>query len=250
MSAAPAPDGEPHLAVEGVDVRFGALQILFGVDLHVGRGEVVALLGTNGAGKSTLLRAITGLSRVTAGSITLNSGDVTQLPAADRVTAGLVCVSGGKGVFPGLTVSENLTLAGFTIRHDRERLEARRAAVLDTFPQLRERLSQRAGSLSGGQQQMLCLAKGLLLEPSILLIDELSLGLAPAVVQELLAVVDRLRSGGTTMLIVEQSLNIALLVADRAVFLEKGHVRFEGSAQELIERDDLARAVFFAEAKA
>ena len=157
---------------------------------------------------------------------------------------GIRLLPGGKGVFPQMTVRENLEMAAFVYRSDKEDLERRIAKVLELFPKLAERQGQAAGSLSGGQQQMLALAAVLLHEPEVLIIDELSLGLAPIMVQELLQVVERLKEGGMTIIIVEQSLNVALAIADRAVFLEKGQVRFEGAAQDLLERDDLARAVF------
>jgi ABC-type branched-subunit amino acid transport system ATPase component len=157
---------------------------------------------------------------------------------------GIRLLPGGKGVFPEMTVRENLEMAAFVYRGDKEDQERRIAKVLDLFESLAERQAQLAGSLSGGQQQMLALAAVLLHDPEVLLIDELSLGLSPIMVQELLKVVERLKADGTTIVIVEQSLNVALAMADRAVFLEKGEVRFEGDAHELLERDDLARAVF------
>jgi ABC-type branched-subunit amino acid transport system ATPase component len=151
---------------------------------------------------------------------------------------------GGKGVFPQMTVRENLEMAAFAYRRDPEDLKARIDKVLALFPILQQREKQNAGSLSGGEQQMVALAHTLLHDPEVLIIDELSLGLAPLVVQNLLAVVEQLKAEGMTIIIVEQSLNIALAIADRAVFMEKGQVRFTGSARELAERDDLARAVF------
>lgn len=232
------------LEVRGIDLSYGPLQVLFDIDLSIARGEVLALLGTNGAGKSSLLRAITGLTVPTAGRVMLGDHDVTALPAEERVQRGIVQVPGGKAIFPSLTVDENLRLGAFLLRKDREEVERRKAKVFDLFPILGNRLQQAAGSLSGGERQMLAIAKGLLLEPELLCIDELSLGLAPLAVDELLGVVEQLRTAGTTMLIVEQSVNIALSLTDRAVFLEKGHVRFEGASRELLKRDDLARAVF------
>jgi ABC-type branched-subunit amino acid transport system ATPase component len=157
---------------------------------------------------------------------------------------GIRLLPGGKGVFPQMTVRENLEMAAFVYRSDKDDQERRIAKVLELFESLAERQAQPAGSLSGGQQQMLALAAVLLHDPEVLLIDELSLGLSPIMVQELLKVVERLKAEGTTIVIVEQSLNVALAMADRAVFLEKGAVRFEGAAQDLLERDDLARAVF------
>ncbi len=157
---------------------------------------------------------------------------------------GIQLLPGGKGTFPNLSIGNNLRIGAYRYRHDGAEVQRRIDRVLEIFPSLRDRMGDRAGDLSCGQQQMLALARVMLHEPEVLIIDELSLGLAPTVVQDLLENIDALREAGQTMIIVEQSLNVALAIADRAVFLEKGQVRFEGSARELAERDDLARAVF------
>jgi len=232
------------LQVRNLDVSYGSVQVLFGVDLEVRQGEVLALLGTNGAGKSTVLRAVSGLVVPDRGVVRLDGRAVTLLDAPTRVRGGIVTVPGGKAVFGELSVLENLLAGAHTYAWDRRRQRSELARVVSLFPRLGERLGQRAGLLSGGEQQMLAIGKALLLRPRVLLIDELSLGLAPVVVQELLAVVEALKAEGVTMVVVEQSLNVALALADRAVFLEKGRVRFEGSAAELLARDDVARAVF------
>lgn len=233
----------PLLEVEGVDFSYGRLQVLFGVSLSVAPGEALALLGTNGAGKSTLLRVVSGLEKPAAGRVTLAGQDVTGVPAEQMVGKGVVLISGGRAVFPDMTVEENLRVQARTIT-DRSRANEARNRVFDTFPRLRERLDQKAGSMSGGEQQQLALAKAIMLEPQVLCIDELSLGLAPVVVQELLAVVRRIHAAGVTVVLVEQSLNIAAELCGRALFMEKGEVRFEGAPSELLERDDIARAVF------
>jgi ABC-type branched-subunit amino acid transport system ATPase component len=235
----------PVLQVRSLDFSYGPVQVLFDVDLDVRRGEVLALLGTNGAGKSTLLRAISGLAMPDRGVVRLNGRTITYTDAETRVRMGVVQVPGGKGVFPTLTVAENLLIGAYQFVGDRDEVDRRAREALQLFPLLAGRLDQRAGTLSGGEQQMLALAKALLLDPEILMIDELSLGLAPVVVQELLSTVETLKARGITMVIVEQSVNVALSVADRAVFMEKGQVRFEGPAAGLLERDDLVRAVFF-----
>jgi ABC-type branched-subunit amino acid transport system ATPase component/predicted MFS family arabinose efflux permease len=232
------------LQIRNLDFSYGPVQVLFDVDLVVRRGEVLALLGTNGAGKSTVLRAISGLALPERGVIRFQGRTMTFTDATERVRRGIVQVPGGKAVFPTLTVRENLLAGAHTFIWDTSRLEAKSEEVLSLFPRLHERLDQAAGTLSGGEQQMLALAKALLLDPELLLIDELSLGLAPVMVQEILETVDILKKRGITMVIVEQSLNVALSISDRAVFMEKGRVRFEGSAAELMARDDLARAVF------
>ena len=231
------------LVARDLDVHYGELQVLFGVDLEVARGEIVALLGTNGAGKSTLLRAITGLVEPSGGSITFDGHDTTRTPPDKIASRGVAVVPGGEGVFTQLSVADNLRLAAWG-RPRRTDHAAELAEALDRFPVLVGRLDETAGNLSGGQQQMLALAMAFLARPRLLIIDELSLGLAPTVVGDLLDVVRALRDAGTTILLVEQSVNVALTVADRAYFLEKGEVRFEGPARDLLDRPDLLRAVF------
>lgn len=238
------PDGIPLLQVNDLDFSYGPVQVLFDVGFEVRRGEVLALLGTNGAGKSTVLRVIAGLGTPSRGVVRLGGRNITYVSPERRSTLGIHLLQGGKGVFPDLSVRDNLEMAGFAYRRDHAALAAKIEHVLGLFPDLAERLDQPAGSLSGGQQQMLALALVLLHEPEVLIIDELSLGLAPVVVQQLLEVVEALKAEGLTIVVVEQSLNVALAIADRAVFMEKGQVRFEGVAAELAERDDLVRAVF------
>jgi ABC-type branched-subunit amino acid transport system ATPase component len=232
----------PVLQVRNLDFSYGKVQVLFDVAFEVQPGEVLALLGTNGAGKSTILRVVSGLGVPTRGVVRLNGRTMTYADPELRAKIGVVSLAGGKAIFGSLSVEDNFRMAGF--RYAKHDADPRIDRVLALFPLLRERMHERAGDLSGGQQQMLALAMALMHDPEVLLIDELSLGLSPIVVQELLGVVERLREQGITMVIVEQSLNVALAFADRAVFLEKGQIRFEGPARELLERDDLARAVF------
>ena len=232
------------LRVEHIDFAYGRLQVLFDVSLEVHTGEALALLGTNGAGKSTLLKVVSGLERPMAGRVEFAGAETTAAAAESLVERGIVLVCGGQAIFPDMTVAENLEMQGFLLRRNRQRLQERTAAVLDVFPSLRARLDNRAGTMSGGEQQQLALAKALLLDPTLLCIDELSLGLAPVVIDELLEVVERIRSTGVSIVLVEQSLNVAAAACERAVFLEKGQVRFEGRTAELLERDDIARAVF------
>ena len=242
--AAADPASVPALQVHNLDFSYGSVQVLFDVSFEVARGEVLALLGTNGAGKSTLLRAVSGLGIPDRGVVRLGGRTITYAEAEDRFAAGLVQLRGGAGVFDELSVVDNLRASVLASGLDDAEVEARSERALSLFPALAERTNAAGRELSGGQQQMLALAMALMHEPEVLLIDELSLGLAPLVVQDLLGVVERLRVGGQTMIIVEQSLNVALAFADRAIFMEKGRIRFEGPAQELAERDDLARAVF------
>jgi ABC-type branched-subunit amino acid transport system ATPase component len=191
-----------------------------------------------------VLRVISGLGIPARGVVRLNGQGVTLSSPETRVRWGIHQLPGGKAIFDPMSVRENLEMAGFMYRRDAGERDARMERALDVFPELRDRLDDEAGRLSGGQQQMLGLAMALMHDPEILLIDELSLGLAPVMVENLLVVVDRLKQAGQTMIIVEQSLNVALAIADRAVFMEKGRIQFEGQASDLLARDDLVRAVF------
>ena len=237
------PDDVPALQVNNVDFSYGRVQVLFDVSFDVARGETLALLGTNGAGKSTALRVISGLAIPSRGVVRLDGRTITLTAPETRVKLGIHQLPGGKAIFGPMTARDNLEMATF-IYPDGDDAERRIERSLDLFPQLRDRLEATSGDLSGGQQQMLGLAMALVHDPDILIIDELSLGLAPTVVQQLLEVIDRLKEQGQTMIIVEQSLQVALAVADRAIFMEKGQVKFSGPTAELLERDDLARAVF------
>jgi ABC-type branched-subunit amino acid transport system ATPase component len=236
------------LRISDVDFSYGQLQVLFGISLQVYEGEALALLGTNGAGKSTLLRVIAGLEKASGGTVAYFGADITGVPAERLAAQRLLLVVGGRAVFTDMTVDENLEIQALTARMAKSDLKDRRQVVYDTFPSLAIRRRQKAGTLSGGEQQQLAVARALLLDPKVLCIDELSLGLAPIVVAELLEVVRRIRATGVTLVVVEQSLNIAAELCDRAVFLEKGQVRFEGPTQELLTRDDIARAVFLGSA--
>ena len=232
------------LEAQDIHFAYGQLHVLFGVSVRVDRGEALAVLGTNGAGKSTLLRVLSGLEPPASGRVLLDGVDVTATPAEELVGKGLVLVNGGRAVFPDMSVDENLELQALTVRRRSDWVRSRRERLYELFPRLGERLNQAAGSLSGGEQQQLALAKAILLEPSVLCIDELSLGLAPIVVQELMEIVRGINATGVAVVLVEQSLNIASQLCSRALFMEKGSIRFEGSPSELLERDDLARAVF------
>lgn len=231
------------LSATGIEFSYGPLQVLFGPSFELEAGEALALLGTNGAGKSTLLRVVAGLAVPMSGRVCLMGHEVTGMRAEQVAARGLGFIQGGRAVFSDLTVRENLEMQALLLK-DKELAGRRRDQVLATFPRLAERLVHRAGTLSGGEQQQLALAKAMLHRPTVLLIDELSLGLAPVVVAELLELVRALHRDGTAIVLVEQSLNIAASLCDRAVFMEKGQIRFEGSTRELLERDDIARAVF------
>lgn len=232
------------LLVRELEVGYGDVQVLFGVDLEVDEGEILALLGTNGAGKSTLLKAISGVVEADRGTVVFDGREVTHAPPHEIARLGIAQMPGGAGVFGDLTVAENLQMGSWVERHDRDEVQARLARVLGFFPILERRLDDPAGDLSGGQQQMLALGMAFLAEPRLLMIDELSLGLAPVIVEQLLPVVRGMAEAGTTVIIVEQSVNVALTLAERAVFLEKGQIRFQGPTAELLERPDVLRSVF------
>jgi ABC-type branched-subunit amino acid transport system ATPase component/ABC-type branched-subunit amino acid transport system permease subunit len=244
LARAPAPVPGSVLSCRRIEAGYGPNQVLFGVDLDVAPGEIVALLGTNGAGKSTLLRALCGLLPTTAGHAELDDLRLDRIPAERIAAVGLAMMPGGRGVFPTLTVAENLRLACWLLRHDPAAVAEANRRSLDLFPALAARLAVRAGDLSGGEQQMLSLAMALAVRPKVLCIDELSLGLSPAVVTRLVEVVHDINATGVTVVVVEQSVDTALLLAERAVFLEKGRVRFTGPTRDLLDRPDVLRAVF------
>ncbi len=236
----------PLLQLVNIDFSYGPVQVLFGVDFDVRKGETLALLGTNGAGKSTVLRVISGLAVPERGVVRLNGQNITYCSPEQRAKfLKIMQLPGGHGVFGNLTVEQNMNVSARLNASGRGEVQRRVANVFELFPELVGHKRQLASSLSGGQQQMVALARVLIHEPELLMIDELSLGLAPLVVQRLLELVEELKQRGQTMIIVEQSLNVAMAVADRAIFLEKGEVKFEGPTAGLLERGDLARAVFF-----
>jgi branched-chain amino acid transport system ATP-binding protein len=239
-----AVDPEALLQCSAVNASYGSMQVLFGVDLSVREGEIVALLGTNGAGKSSLLRAITGLLPARSGTVRFAGRDITGDQTENIARNGLTMMPGGRGIFPSLTVAENLRIAAWLQRKDPVATNAGLAEVHALFPVLSERSHQLAGDMSGGQQQMLSLAMAFLTKPKLLCIDELSLGLAPSVVAGLLDAVRRIHATGVTVVIVEQSVDVAVAIAQSATFLEKGQVRFVGPTQNLLEHDELLRAVF------
>ena len=223
----------PLLEVRGLCAGYGPVQVLFGVDLDVHAGEVVAVLGSNGAGKTTLLRTLAGRLRASAGTVTLDGQLVGALPPERVVGRGLVHVAEGRHVFPGLTVAENLRLGAYARRLGKNELANEFDRVAQLFPQLTERASQPAGRLSGGEQQMLVLARALLAGPRILMVDEASLGLAPTVVAFLFDTLRRLTQSGLTVLLVEQYVGLALKLADRGYVLQRGRVALTGTSAEL-----------------
>jgi branched-chain amino acid transport system ATP-binding protein len=228
------------LQVKGLSARYGPIQVLRRITFHVGSGEIVALVGANGAGKSTLLRTLSGLHRPSEGEI-LFEGDPIHRAQPDRIVRlGLVQVPEARQLFPNMTVRENIELGGYV--HGRKHVEELLPKVFDLFPPLAARLRQKAGSLSGGEQQMLSIARALMARPRLLVLDEPSMGLAPLVVEEIYHTIETLHQQGTTILLVEQNAMGALAVAERAYVLESGRIVLSGDASELMEHDDVQRA--------
>jgi len=222
---------EPILAVSGLHAGYGTTEILRGVDLTVRQGEIVAVLGANGAGKSTLNQAISGLVRPWRGAIRFADAAIERERPAAIVAHGLIHVPEGRRIFPNMTVRENLDLGAY--RRGRARRKPNRSKVFSIFPRLAERQSQRAGTLSGGEQQMLAIGRGLMAEPKLLILDEPSLGLSPLLVEELFALIKRINADGTALLLVEQNVVQSLEVAERAYILDNGMFVLEGQAADL-----------------
>jgi branched-chain amino acid transport system ATP-binding protein len=229
------------LAVENLSVFYGSIQALRGISLRVEAGEVVTLIGANGAGKSTTLRTISGLLEPKHGTIQFDGREIQGWPPHRIVQSGLVQVPEGREIFANLTVDENLQIASFT-RKDRDGIRRDRERALDLFPRVRERLRQLAGTLSGGEQQMLAIARALVARPKLLMLDEPSLGLAPQVVRSIFQVIREINREGATILLVEQNANMALQVANRAYVIEVGEIRMEGPAAELAASDEVRKA--------
>jgi branched-chain amino acid transport system ATP-binding protein len=229
------------LEVNDLNVYYGAIHALQGISFHVEKGEIVTLIGANGAGKSTTLNTISGLVRARGGSITFKGEEITKTPAYDIVKMGVVQVPEGRQIFAPLTVKENLDMGAFT-RTDQKSIKKSLERVYQSFPRLKERLSQYGGTLSGGEQQMLAMGRGLMAEPELLLLDEPSMGLAPFLVDEIFAIIQEINSQGTSILLVEQNAQMALSIADRAYVLETGRFVLEGSAQEVADNPEVKEA--------
>lgn len=236
----------PALQVHNLDFFYGSQQILFDINVEIADGEMAALLGTNGAGKSTLLRAVSGLEHPHRGVIRIFGTNCTYLEPEQIIDLGAALLVGGKMTFPNLSVRENLRIGSQTLRKDGARARAAMDGAVGQFPELEKLLDQRAGNLSGGEQQMLALARVMMIKPRLLMIDELALGLAPMTTERLMAMVRAVHDTGTTVILVEQSINRAMSLCERAVFLERGQIRFDGATSELVRRDDLLRPVFLA----
>lgn len=236
--------GAPLLEVRDVVVNYGKIEALHGVSLAVHEGELVTLLGSNGAGKTTLMRAISGLRPLSRGSLWFDGRDITRVKAHQRAIDGLVQAPEGRGIFPGMTVTENLKMGCYGRKFESKAARDERLAwLLETFPRLAERRSQLGGTLSGGEQQMLALARALMARPRVLLLDEPSMGLAPMVISQIFGIIAEINSQGTTILLVEQNAAQALRRSDRAYILETGNVTRSGPAADLLA-DDSIRAAY------
>ena len=228
------------LSIENLRAGYGAVEVLRGVDIRISHGELIALLGSNGAGKTTLNAVMSGLVLPRSGRVVFDGEDLTGAHYRRIVQAGLIQVPEGRKVFPNLTVLENLELGAFT--RARSRLSENIDRVFVTFPRLRERKAQLAGTMSGGEQQMLAISRGLMAEPKLLILDEPSLGLSPLLVEELFTLIAKLRADGLAILLVEQNVGQSLDIADRAYVMENGSIRFSGTSSELLASDALRQA--------
>jgi branched-chain amino acid transport system ATP-binding protein len=229
------------LQIDNLGVNYGVIQALRGVSLAVEPGQIVTLIGSNGAGKTTTLRTISGLLRASGGTIRFAGRDITHAPPHEIVKLGIAHAPEGRGIFANLTVAENLDLGAYT-RRDRAAIAADLDRSLELFPRLRERLGQVAGTLSGGEQQMLAIARALMARPKLLLLDEPSLGLAPQVVQQIFRIIRRVNREGMTILLVEQNAHMALNVAHRAYVMQTGEIIKHADARQLLEDPDVKRA--------
>ena len=229
------------LKIENLEVAYGNIKAIKGISLEVNQGEIVTVIGSNGAGKSTTLRAISGILKPKSGSITFNGERIDGVEGHDIVAKGICQSPEGRRIFPKMSVDENLDLGAF-LRNDKEGIAADRDRVLELFPRLRERIDQKAGTMSGGEQQMLAVGRALMGSPKLLLLDEPSMGLAPVLVDMIFETIEKINKQGTTILLVEQNALAALNVADRAYVLESGSIKMSGKAKDLISNDEVTKA--------
>ena len=232
---------EPMLKIDDINVYYGAIHAIKGISLTVNQGEIVTLIGANGAGKSTTLRTISGLLKPKTGSITFQGQDIAGTPAHKIVGLGISQVPEGRRIFTEMTVMENLDLGAF-IRKDKDGIAADKKRVFELFPRLEERQEQVAGTLSGGEQQMLAMGRALMSRPKLLLLDEPSMGLAPLLIKEIFSIIEDINKSGTTVLLVEQNANMALSIANRAYVLETGRITLSGDAKKLAASEDVRKA--------
>ena len=229
------------LKIENLEVAYGNIKAIKGISLEVNQGEIVTLIGSNGAGKSTTLRAISGILKPRSGSITFKGERIDGVEGHEIVAKGICQSPEGRRIFPRMTVDENLDLGAF-LRNDKVAIAADRQRVLELFPRLQERINQKAGTMSGGEQQMLAVGRALMGSPELLLLDEPSMGLAPVLVDMIFETIEKINKQGTTILLVEQNALAALNVADRAYVLESGSIKMSGKAKDLISNDEVTKA--------
>ena len=229
------------LKIENLEVAYGNIKAIKGISLEVNQGEIVTLIGSNGAGKSTTLRAISGILKPRSGSITFNGERIDGVEGHEIVAKGICQSPEGRRIFPKMTVDENLDLGAF-LRNDKQEIANDRQRVLELFPKLQERIDQKAGTMSGGEQQMLAVGRALMGSPKLLLLDEPSMGLAPVLVEMIFETIEKINKQGTTILLVEQNALAALNVADRAYVLESGAIKMSGQAKDLISNDEVTKA--------
>ncbi len=233
--------GDPMLVVSDISVYYGNIAAVKGLSMQVHPGEIVTIIGSNGAGKSTTLRSISGLIKVRSGTIDFDGKRISSMQGHEIVKAGLCQSPEGRRIFPRMTVSENLDLGAF-LRNDKEGIETDRTRVLELFPRLADRITQKAGTMSGGEQQMLAVARALMGSPKLLVLDEPSMGLAPVLVDLIFDTIETIREQGTTVLVVEQNALAALRIADYAYVLESGVLKLEGPAAPMAQDDEIVRA--------
>ncbi len=229
------------LDVDSLETGYGEVQILWGVSLRAEKSKLTTIIGSNGSGKTTLLKAITGVLPVWNGRVIFKGEDITDIPAYKRAERGLVMVPEGRMVFPEMSVYENLEMGAYTKRA-RSKLKESMDFVFSLFPRLKERIDQKAGTMSGGEQQMLAIGRGLMACPELLILDEPSLGLAPKLVLEVFEIIEKLRSEGVTMLLVEQNVHLSLAITDYAYVMAEGRIVMEGSGKDLIKSDEIRKA--------
>lgn len=229
------------LEIKDLKLNYGVIQALKGINIYVNEGEIVTLIGANGAGKSSTLKAISGIEKISGGSISYNGEDLAKINARDRVKLGISQVPEGRRIFPGLTVLENLEMGAY-LRKEKAEVQKSLKEVYDLFPILKERAGQDAATLSGGEQQMLAMGRALMSKPKIMLLDEPSMGLAPILVKEIFSIIEGIKKQGVTVLLVEQNAKMALSIADRAYVLETGKVVLSGTGEELMNSEQVQNA--------
>ena len=230
------------LKVNGIDAYYGDVCALHDISLEIGDDEIISIIGSNGAGKTTLMNCIVGWVKVKKGNVEFNGQDITNLPTHSITRTGVVQIPEGREIFSNMTVLENLEMGSYSIKRSKKEMNAKIEEMYDLFPRLKERMGQKAGSLSGGEQQMLAIGRGMMSEPKLLLLDEPSLGLAPIIINQVFQLIQEIRDSGITILLVEQNARRALEICDKAYILENGVIKMEGSGEELLHSPEVMAA--------